>query len=168
MSISRADCASSLELQELQPAELRGLMAALVESEEDPGPLLRAAVKQQLIPEGLRDAPDWTKNIRIVDNIMVGRDRRSIHLPECDLQLLIDFDTVQGRRLLGVSVAPSSRAKLLADVIQQFTIFALHPHWPYAAYFMECNHIEQDLIVKGYQFDPFSIKKLYTTEPIFF
>lgn len=74
-------------------------MAALVESEEEPGPLLRAAVKQQLIPEALRDAPDWTRNIRIVDNIMVpssDRDNQSIPLPECNLQLFIDCDTVQG------------------------------------------------------------------------
>lgn len=69
-----------------------------------------------------------------------------------------------GRRLLGVSVAPSNGAKLLADVIQKFTIFALHPHCPYAAYFIEVNHIEQDLIFKGYQFDLLSLQKRYTTD----
>ena len=54
MGIPRADCASALELQRLQPAELQGLIAALLDSEEDPGPLLRAAAKQQLVPEALR------------------------------------------------------------------------------------------------------------------
>lgn len=54
MGIPRADCASALELQRLQPAELQGLIAALLDSEEDPGPLLCAAAKQQLVPEALR------------------------------------------------------------------------------------------------------------------
>ena len=43
-----------LELEELQPAELRVLTAALVSSEEDPGPLFCATVKQDLVPEALR------------------------------------------------------------------------------------------------------------------
>ena len=73
LNIPRADCASTLELQRLQPAELQSLqsltlLAVLVESEEDPGPLLRAAVKQQLVPEALRIPPDLTN---IVHNIML-------------------------------------------------------------------------------------------------
>ena len=43
----------------------------LVESEEDPGPLLHAAVKQQLVPEALRTPPDSTKTVHIVHNIML-------------------------------------------------------------------------------------------------
>ena len=71
MGIPRADCAPFLDLQRLQPAELQALFAVLVESEEDPGPLLRTAAKLQLAPEALRTSPDWTKKVRIVHNIML-------------------------------------------------------------------------------------------------
>lgn len=71
LRIPRADCASAVELQQLQPAELQTLLAELVESEEDPGPLLRAAVKQQLVHVVRRPPPDSTKNVRIMHNIML-------------------------------------------------------------------------------------------------
>lgn len=48
LGISRADCAPLLDLQGMQPAELHSLLAVLVNSEEDSGALLRAAVQQQL------------------------------------------------------------------------------------------------------------------------
>lgn len=38
IGIPRNECGSALELEALQPAELRVLIAALVDSEEDPGP----------------------------------------------------------------------------------------------------------------------------------
>lgn len=97
ISIPRADCASALELQRLQPAELHGLIAAFVDSEEDPGPLLRAAAKQQLVPERLRAAPDWTKNVWIVHNIMVPSHKQSFQLADSKLKLHV----IMKKRLTG-------------------------------------------------------------------
>lgn len=98
ISIPRADCASTLELQRLQPAELHGLIAALVDSEEGPGPLLRAAAKQQLVPETLWAPPDWTKNVRIVHNItVVPPHKQSFQLPESKLTLHV----IMKKRLSG-------------------------------------------------------------------
>ena len=54
--------------------------------------------------------------------------------------------------------------KPLADVVQQFTIFVLHPSWPYATNFIEVNHIEQDIDFLGYQYDLLSLQKHYTTD----
>lgn len=39
MGIARADCASAIEVNKLQPAELQGLFALLVNSKEAPGQL---------------------------------------------------------------------------------------------------------------------------------
>lgn len=102
MSIPRADCASSLDLRRLQPAELQALFAALVDSEEDPGLLLRAAAKQLLVPEALRTAPDWTKRVRIVHNIMLpdpGAEFpvQHIELPMCVLELRLRRFMTQGK-----------------------------------------------------------------------
>ena len=58
IGLPRTECGSALEPEKLQPAELRALITAIVDSEEDPGPLFRAAVKQDLIPEVLRTSPD--------------------------------------------------------------------------------------------------------------
>ena len=103
MSIARADCASALQLQRLQPAELQGLFAALVDSEEDPGELLRAAAKQQLVPEALRTAPDWTRNVRIVHSIMLPLPSPGVQeltLSECKLKLFAKRVTTKGRQCL--------------------------------------------------------------------
>ena len=66
MGMPKAECAPALELHRLHPAELHVLLTVLLDDEEDPGPLLRAAAcaaKQQLLPDDLRAAPDWTKNV---------------------------------------------------------------------------------------------------------
>ena len=100
MDIPRADCASALELHRLQRAELHCLIAALVDSEEDPGELLRAA-KLQLVPKALRTAPDWSKNIRIVHKVMMpdpgSFQIHYIALPECELKLGVQRRSVKGR-----------------------------------------------------------------------
>lgn len=82
----------------MQPAELHALIAALVQSEEDPGPLLRAAIKLQLVHEALRTPPDWTKNVQSVDIMMPSSesDKQHIALPECNLDLSFANKAVQG------------------------------------------------------------------------
>lgn len=117
ISIPRADCASALELQKLQPAELHGLIAALVDSEEDPGPLLRAAAKQQLVPESLRAAPDWSKNVRIVHNIMVPPDKQSFELPESKLTLRV----LQRKRILSKAAFVFVVSHVCAGSLSSFT-----------------------------------------------
>ena len=113
MGIPRADCASALELQRLQPAELQGLIAALVDSEEDPGPLLRAAAKQQLVPEALRAAPDWTKNVRFVHNIMMPDSalgcKNCFELPQCKLKLRVYHKREKGKAVS----APAAYAQFI-------------------------------------------------------
>ena len=92
MGIPRAECASALELNQMQTAELHSMIAALVDSEEDPGTLLCAAAKEQLVPEALRAAPDWTKSVRILHNIMMpnpGSGSQYLTLPECKLRLRV-------------------------------------------------------------------------------
>ena len=91
IGVARADCASALELHKLQPAELQGLFAALVDSTKAPGQLLLAAAQQQLVPEALRTAVDWTRNVRIVHNIMMPTAGQvcSYALPECRLPLIV-------------------------------------------------------------------------------
>lgn len=90
MGIPTADCASGLELQNLQPAELRALLAILVDCKDD-GSLLRAAVKQELVPEDLRAAPKLTKNVWIVHDIRLSdarSDDSATHpFPSCKLHM---------------------------------------------------------------------------------
>lgn len=88
VGIPRADFASALELQRLQPAELRALLAILEDCEHE-GPLLRAAVKQELLPEALRIAPDWTKNVRILHNIMISDAESIVDLPYSQLRVKV-------------------------------------------------------------------------------
>ena len=64
IGIARADSASALELHKLQPAELQGAFAALVDSKQ--GQHILAAAQQQLVPEILQ-----TRNVRIVHNVMM-------------------------------------------------------------------------------------------------
>lgn len=71
LSIPELICSSALEVQQSQPEELQTLLAVLVESKEDPGPLLRAAVKQQLVPVVWRPPPALNKHVRIMHNIML-------------------------------------------------------------------------------------------------
>ena len=87
----------------MQPAELHGLVAALVDSQEDSGPRLGAAAKQQLIPESLRAGPDWTRNIRIPHNNMMPNPvsgRQYLALPECKFSFLICHGSVKGMQCL--------------------------------------------------------------------
>lgn len=102
LGISRADCASLLDLQGLQLAELHSLLAVLVDREEDSGPLLRAAVQQQLKPEALRPSPDWTKCIRFTDIMLPSPESRIqwIALPHCRLRLSIQWKNKQGTAVL--------------------------------------------------------------------
>ena len=100
LGIPRADCASALEVQKLQPAELQGLFAALVDSKKQPGQLLHAAAQQQLVPEVLQTAVDWSKNVRIVHNIMLpdpGSRFLSIALRECKLKLTVEHRLKEGK-----------------------------------------------------------------------
>lgn len=102
MGIPRANCASFLDLKGLQTAVLQGLLALLVDSAEDPGPLLRIAARLELIPEALRIPPDWSKSTRIVHNIMLlapdsGVSAQHIALPECQLELHLRFLREEGR-----------------------------------------------------------------------
>lgn len=92
MGIPTADCASGLELQNLQPAELRALLAILVDCKDD-GSLLRAAVKQELVPEDLRAAPKLTKNVWIVHDMYIrlsdarSDDSATHPFPSCKLHM---------------------------------------------------------------------------------
>lgn len=92
MSISRADCAPSLEMYRLQPAELQALFALLANSEEDSGSLYRAAAQQLLIPENLRPSTGWTKNARVLHNMMMpveGSKKQYFALPGCNFRLCV-------------------------------------------------------------------------------
>lgn len=86
VGIPRADFASAVDLQGLQPAELRALLVILVDCEED-GPFLRAAVKQDLVPEALRAAPDRTQNVRILHNVVIPDAQSTLTLPDSMLTL---------------------------------------------------------------------------------
>ena len=101
MGIARADCASAIEVHKLQLAELQGLFALLVNSKEAPGQLLVAAAQQQLVPNDLRTAVDWTKNIRILHNIMVPSPGQTCKfaLPKCKLTLTVRSTVRSGKAM---------------------------------------------------------------------
>lgn len=92
LSTPRAHCTPYIQLQNLQPAELAALITALLNSEEDPGQLLRAAAKQQQVPKALREASGWSKNIRITHKILLpapGSRDQYYTLPQCKLRLCV-------------------------------------------------------------------------------
>ena len=92
MSIPRANCAPAVEVQRMQPAELQALFALLANSEEDSGPLYRAAAQQLLVPETLRPSTGWTKNVRVLHNIMLpdaGSKKQYFALPGCNIRLCV-------------------------------------------------------------------------------
>ena len=90
IGVDRAECAPALELHKLQPAELQGLFAALV-NRKTSGQLMIAAAQQQLVPEVLRTSVDWTRNVWIVHNIMMPSPGQtfSFVLRECGLELIV-------------------------------------------------------------------------------
>lgn len=92
MGIPRADCASAIEVQRLQPAELQALFAMLANSEEDSGSLYRTAAQQLLVPETLQPTAGWTKTVRVVHNVMLpdaGPKKQYFALPECKLRICV-------------------------------------------------------------------------------
>ncbi|KAL3151452.1 hypothetical protein ABBQ38_012458 [Trebouxia sp. C0009 RCD-2024] len=155
LRIPRADCASAVELQQLQPAELQTLLAELVESEEDPGPLLRAAVKQQLVHVVRRPPPDSTKNVRIMHNIMLpnpdpwGPPDAGIQcyaIPESKFKLQVECTEPDS---CGVFLFPSNSADRLVDIVDRFCFFALHPSQPYAREFRYTTDQIQEMAWSG-------------------
>ena len=95
---AEADIAAIVRMDRLQPAEFQTLLGILVNLQHAPGILLAKAVRQQLTPKALQQAPDWKQCIRIVDHFMQpSSDANTIELPEAELQLHFQPRVVDGK-----------------------------------------------------------------------
>ena len=105
LDVADSDCAAAVDLERLQPAELHVLLAVLADAEHG-STLLRKAVQQLLVPEALRQPPDWTKHVRIMHNIMLpesGTSDSYIHLPRCIFKLRVERSHHDGKTHLTAS-----------------------------------------------------------------
>ncbi len=95
-------CASAIDLESLQPNELRALLGVLVNKRGSSDALLRSALKQSQIPEALRPKLDWSQPVRVITDIVLpkqGEVRNSmqlIPLLECHLTLRIPHKQSEG------------------------------------------------------------------------
>ncbi len=95
-------CASAIDLESLQPNELHALLGILVDNPGSSDALLRSALKQYRVPEALRSKLDWSKPVRIINDIVLPEQGEAcdtvqkVPLPECDLTLCIMHKLKEG------------------------------------------------------------------------
>lgn len=116
--IPEAEIVSALRIETLQPAELNVLLAALLKRQHDSNLLLRAAVEQKLVPEGLR-SPDWAKPVRIVEIVLSSDRIQFIKLPQSGLKLET-YNAIRWARCRCVCIMPVVRAQTIACPVQCF------------------------------------------------
>lgn len=113
-------CASAIDLKSLQPNELHALLGILVDNPGSSHALLRAALKQYRIPEAMRSKIDWSKPVRIINDIVLPEQGEAcdsvqhICLPECDLTSLTDTKKVWLHQVPAVLHDPTSRLSMLS------------------------------------------------------
>ena len=98
LNASESDMLAALNFQTLQPAEQHTLLTILSSDDRPPGVLLQKAVQLQLLPEALRQTPDWKHPVRVINNLMVPDtpgDFTHYTLPQCDFKLRLEHNITE-------------------------------------------------------------------------